>query len=66
MKLKQVGWSLPESTESVEYLVNMTDPQERELEAVLKDAYASGKVTEYWVADAIVFPFKMFMKKVMK
>jgi hypothetical protein len=63
MKIVQVGWSLPKGGEPVEYLVNMTDAQERELESTFKSAYAQGQITEYWMADAIVLPFKIFMKK---
>ena len=66
MKLVQVGWVLGASGDPVEYLVNMTDSQERELEAVLKDAYAHGRVSEYWLADALVLPFKTFMEKALK
>lgn len=65
MKLVQVGWVVG-SGEPVEYLVNMTDSQERELEAGLKDAHARGTVSEYWLADALVLSFKTFMEKVVK
>lgn len=66
MKLVQVGWSLGGSGDPVEYLVNMTDSQERELEAALKFAYAEGRISEYWLADALILPFKTFMKKALK
>ena len=65
MKLVQVGWVVG-AGEPVEYLVNMTDSQYSELEAGLKGAYAHGAVSEYWLADALVFPFKTFMEKVVK
>ena len=64
MKLVQVGWNLPEGAGEAEYLVKLTDTQERDLEAILKAAYQQGKVTDYWLADAIVLPFKTFMEKV--
>lgn len=64
MKLVQVGWNLPDDAGEAEFLVNMTDAQEKELEEILKAAFHQGKVTDYWLADAIVFPFKTFMEKV--
>jgi len=64
MKLVQVGWNLPEGAGEAEYLVKLTETQERDLEAILKAAYQQGKVTDYWLADAIVLPFKTFMEKV--
>lgn len=65
MKLIQVGWVIG-AGDPVEYLVNMTDSQERELEAVLKEAHAHGRLSTYWLADALVFQFQKFMKKVVK
>lgn len=64
MKLVQVGWNLPDGAGEAEFLVNMTDVQERELEEILKAAFHYRKITDYWLADAIVFPFKTFMEKV--
>jgi hypothetical protein len=65
-KLVQVGWNLPNRGGEAEYLVNLTDAQERELEEILKEAYHQEKVSDYWIADAVIFPFKTFMKKVIK
>jgi len=66
MGLVQVGWVLPDREEPIEKLVNMTDSQEREVESILKEAYAEGQVTEYWLADAVVLPFDNFMRRVLR
>lgn len=62
MNIIQVGWSTPEGTEPIEYLVNMTSGQQAQLESKLQEAVSKGRITEYWMADAIILPFKTFMR----
>lgn len=60
MELVEVGWVLKGDTEPKEFLVRMSEVQRLEVERALKEAYADGRVKEYWLADAIVLPFRAF------
>jgi hypothetical protein len=65
MGLFEVGWNVAGKRDSDEYLVELTNVEARKLEEILKARYHSGEISDYWIADAIVFSFPQFEKKVL-
>lgn len=66
MSLYEVGWMAVGSSEADEHLVEMTKAEAYDVELVLMARYGRNEISSYWLADALPFPFKTFMKKVLK